>query len=260
MSLTMDACTLHGLREQDMEYFYQPIYHVGVGAVDKAEVLLRVRNGEGGFFDTEQVVTLAEELGLIDAWDKRTFIHTCKVLPEFHRHGIRQLSVNLSPTACSNPELVPEIRRILAETNTDPSSICIEVTEVAKLINETQFVDAVQELYDLGIHIAIDDFGKGYSNLQRIISIPFHTLKLDKSLVWGMGENSLAEPLVGNMVDFAQRNKISVVAEGIETALQQEKLSDMGCQYLQGYYISPPISQEMLFAFMAVQGAPSALR
>lgn len=244
---------LRGLAPGEMEYFYQPIYDVAQGAVTKAEVLLRVADGKGGYFDTETLITQAEQLGHICDLDKNAFRHACQVQREFRAHGVTELGVNLSPAACHDPYLIPEAVRLLRETGGDPGGICVEITEIYKLLDEQVFYDAVQALYGLGLKVAIDDFGSGYSSIRRMLSIPFHSLKLDKSLVWGMDKQPLARSLIGEIIQFAQKNGITVVAEGIETAEQACILSGLGCHYLQGYFYSRPVPKEQFLALLDAQ-------
>ena len=244
---------LRGLSPGETEYFYQPIYDVAQGAITKAEVLLRVADSAGGYFDTEKLITQAEKLGCIYDLDKSAFRHACRVQREFREHGITELGVNLSPAACHDPYLIPEAIRLLRETGGDPSGICVEITEIYKLLDEQVFYAAVQALYKLGLKVAIDDFGTGYSSIKRMLSIPFHTIKLDKSLVWGMDQQPLARSLIGEIIQFARNNGITVVAEGIETAEQACILSGLGCHYLQGYFYSRPVPKKQFLDLLDAQ-------
>lgn len=244
---------LRGLSPGDMDYFYQPIYDVALGKITKAEVLLRVPDGTGGYFDTEALITAAERLHCVQALDKNAFRHACTVQKEFQEHRITELGVNLSPAACHDPCLIPEAIRLMNETGGCPDAICVEITELYKLKDEQVFYSAVQGLYALGLKVAIDDFGSGYSSIRRMLSIPFHTIKLDKSLVWGMANQPLARSLIGEIIQFASSNGLSVVAEGIETAEQVQVLSSLGCHYLQGYFFSRPVSKQIFFSLMEAQ-------
>lgn len=244
---------LRGLAPGEMEYFYQPIYDVAQGAVTKAEVLLRVADGAGGYFDTEKLVTEAEKLGCIYDLDKNAFRHACRVQPEFREHGITELGVNLSPAACHDPYLIPEAVRLLKETGGAPGGICVEITEIYKLLDERVFYAAVQALYGLGLKVAIDDFGGGYSSIKRMLSIPFHRIKLDKGLVWGLDKQPLARPLIGEIIQFARNNGLTVVAEGVETAEQACILTGLGCHYLQGYFYSRPVPKEQFLSLLVAQ-------
>lgn len=251
---------LRGLRPGEMEYFYQPIYDVARGAVTKAEVLLRVADGAGGYFDTEALVTRAETLGRVCGLDKNAFRHACRVQREFRAHGVTELGVNLSPSACQDPRLIPEAVRLLRETGGDPEGICVELTERCELLDERAFCAAVQSLYALGLKVAIDDFGAGYSGLRRMLSIPFHTIKLDKRLVWGMDKQPLARPLIGEIIRFARNNGLTVVAEGIETAEQAGILSGLGCHYLQGYFYGGPVPRVQFLELVDAQSPAGRMR
>ena len=157
-----------------MECWYQPIYHVGKKRITEVEILLRVSDGDAGFFDTEHYVQQAEQsgdLGQIDWW---MFCQACHAFPELNRYGIEKININLSPSTCMEPGLARKVGTALITGGVRPGQICMEVSESAGLPDETSFLQTVRELYDIGISIAIDDFGKGYSGLLRLLRMPFH--------------------------------------------------------------------------------------
>lgn len=248
MNVKMEALLQRGIPRERITYYYQPIYDVGRGRITKAELLLRVSDGKGGFFPTEKLVSIAERMGKIDEMDKAAFYHACTVQREFARRGVELLEVNLSPAACQNLRLVSEVERILAETGADPQGLCIEITELYKIVKEDRFCASVRRLHELGLHIAVDDFGTGYSSLQRLLKFPFQILKLDKSLIWAMDGQNLAASMVDHVIQFSTETQHMVVAEGVETPEQARQLSEMGCTYLQGYYFGRPMSQEDFLA------------
>lgn len=243
---------LRGVSPGGTEYFYQPIFDVARGKIAKAEILLRMSDGAGGYFDTETLITAAEKLDRIYDLDRNAFRHACQVQREFRAHGIEELAVNLSPAVCRN-DLLPETVRLLHETGGDPGAICVELTELYTLLDEQVFYSAVQDLYALGLKVAIDDFGSGYSSIRRMLSIPFHTIKLDKSLVWGIERQPLARSLIGELIQFARKNGLTVVAEGVESAEQAQILSDLDCHYLQGYFYGKPMPKQQFFSWIAAQ-------
>lgn len=244
---------LLGVSPGELQYFYQPIFDVARGRITKAEILLRIADGSGAYFDMETLIAAAEKLNCIYDLDKNAFRHACQVQREFCEHGIVELGVNLSPAACQNTCLIPEFVRLLKETGGDPEAICVEITEIYRLIDEQGFYNAVQSLCELGLRIAIDDFGSGYSGIKRVLSIPFHTIKLDKSLIWGLNQQQLAHSLIGAIIHFVRDNDLTVVAEGIETEEQAQILSDLGCHYLQGYYYGKPLPKKQFFSLVDAQ-------
>ena len=247
MTLVFQEWMLDGLERQGTEYFYQPIYEVSTGQITKAEILLRIRDGHGGYLDTESIVTEAETLGFIHLLDKAAFLHACLVQSEFYDYGITELAVNLSPAASHDPQLLPEAKRILFETRANPAQLCIELTELSRVADMESFYASVRSLYSLGIKIAIDDFGVSYSGIDRMLNIPFHSIKLDKSLVWSLDGKPLASSLLEDIIHFARRNQLAVVAEGVETEGQAASLASLGCQYLQGYLYGRPMDKESFF-------------
>lgn len=130
----------------------------------------------------------------------------------------------------------------------------MEITEMCKVRNAENFSCMVEQLSSQGIRLALDDFGKGESNLLRLSQIPFQTLKLDKELVWGTERSRMAEDLVEEIIRIAHRHNIQVTAEGIETLDQARTLASWGCDYLQGYLIAPPLSYGKLLTFLEENG------
>lgn len=260
MTLIFQEWMLDSLERQGTEYFYQPIYEVSTGQITKAEILLRVQDGDGGYLDTESIVAEAETLGFIHQLDKAAFLHACLVQAEFYGHGITELAVNLSPAASHDPHLLSEAKRILFETQANPARLCIELTELSNVADMESFYASVRNLYSLGIKIAIDDFGVGYSGIGRMLNIPFHSIKLDKSLVWSLDGKPLASSLLEEIIHFAQRNQLSVVAEGVETEGQAQILTSLGCQYLQGYLYGRPMDKESFFEHLRLYRTQNKVR
>lgn len=230
-----------------IKYFYQPIYNVEAKVFDKVELLLRINDKNGQFMNTEKFIAKAEVDGFIKQIDCCTFLQACKMLPKFQFFGVQQISVNLSPVTCKDPNIVLLLKEILIKTNTNPASICLEITEMADGDNIDNMSFTISELSKLGFSIAIDDFGKGYSGLTRMLSFPVNVLKLDKSLVDKIGDQSMASSLVRSIVHFAKFNGLSVTAEGVENNVSMQQLIDLKCNNLQGFYFSRPVSQDFIF-------------
>lgn len=193
----------------------------------------------------------------IDCW---VFRETCKRLPELRDHGLKRVNINLSPAACQNPDLLENMQKIMEKYGISHSEICMEITEMCKPKDGGYFSAMVDSLVHQGIRLALDDFGKGESNLIRLLKIPFSTLKIDKEMVWFMEDNPLAGQLIEDMIAFSHCNVIQMTAEGVETRDQALELASYGCDYLQGYYISPPVDYPGFLRFLETQGHRDFIR
>lgn len=230
------------LMKPSMECFYQPLYDTESRTIMGAEALLRVKTTSGKYLNTEEVVEEAENADWVCFLDQWMFREVCDKIPGLRRYGIKRVNVNLSPVTCHDETLGRKILEYLNTHKIDKSEVCLEITEMCKSQDEEKFTALMNEMTGHGIRIALDDFGKGESNLLRMIEIPFSTIKLDKQLIWGMPDTKLATPFVNTFITFANEHKIQVTAEGVETMWQARRLTEMGCHYLQGYLISKPLS------------------
>ena len=186
----------------------------------------------------------------IDCW---VFRETCKRLPELRDHGLKRVNINLSPAACQNPDLLENMQKIMEKYGISHSEICMEITEMCKPKDGGYFSAMVDSLVHQGIRLALDDFRKGESNLIRL-------LKIDKEMVWFMEDNPLAGQLIEDMIAFSHCNVIQMTAEGVETRDQALELASYGCDYLQGYYISPPVDYPGFLRFLETQGHRDFIR
>ncbi len=233
-----------------MECYYQPIYDVHEKRIIGAEALLRVKDSCGNFHNTEEVVRKAEEMGWVIDIDRWIFRQVCSIIPSLRKYGIKRININLSSLTCFDPLLVKQIVCYLDANHISHSELCMEITETGKASDEKQFSVLLNELEKAGIRIALDDFGKGESNLVRLIQIPFSTLKLDKSFVDELDHRDLARPFLESIVSICNQHNILVTAEGIETQRQASQFINMGCDCLQGYLISKALSYDDFITFL----------
>ena len=238
----------------EKECFYQPFFSTEKKCIWGAEALFRLKDGEGNYYNMDDLVARAEEEGWVAEIDRWVFREVCKKIPELRTYGLKRVNINLSPAVCRNPDTVENIRKVLKQYGIFRSEICMEITEMCKVKDNEHFSRMTEQLTDLGIRLALDDFGKGESNLLRLMQIPFSTLKIDKEMVWGMETNRLAAPLIEDMIHFAHRYGIQVTAEGVETVEQARELAAYGCDYLQGYLIAPPLNYLKFINFLKTRG------
>ena len=154
------------------------------------------------------------------------------------------VSVNLSVRQFQEPDLVGSIDRLLQRTGLKAESMQLEITESTLMENTLNAMDTLEKLKALGVGVAIDDFGKGYSSLTYLKDLPADSLKIDKSFVDGLEKNGSDAAIVHLIIELAHTLGLEVTAEGVETEEQLARLMDMGCDLGQGYYFSRPLSGE----------------
>ncbi|MCZ8522580.1 MULTISPECIES: EAL domain-containing protein [Paenibacillus] len=236
---------------------YQPQTDASSGALVGMEALIRWESPDRGRVAPDRFIPIAEESGLITqigSWVLRT---ACEQNQAWQEQGLPRVtvSVNISVLQLKRRPFVEEVRDILEKTGLQPQYLCLEVTESVAFRDEA-ILEVLQQLTALGIRIAIDDFGTGYSSLSMLDRMPVHVLKIDRSFISGLP----AQPssVVHAMISMAHHMKLSVVAEGVETEGQLQLLQQLGCDEIQGYYVSPPVPSADFERFMTGLHAGSA--
>ena len=154
------------------------------------------------------------------------------------------------PRHLNDAGLVQDVERVLAETGLDPKCLKLEVTEGSIMQNPETALDTLRRLKLMGIGLEIDDFGTGYSSLSYLQRLPFDTVKIDRSFIKELGVGAESSEIVKTIIDLARSLEMEVVAEGVETEDQLQKLTALGCTYAQGYYLSRPVSAQTTQALM----------
>jgi EAL domain-containing protein (putative c-di-GMP-specific phosphodiesterase class I) len=168
----------------------------------------------------------------------------------------RLISVNLSPRQFQSASIVEQVRVILAETGLAASNLELEITEGALLKMGPEATAKMAALKALGVKLAIDDFGTGYSSLAYLKRLPLDRLKIDKSFVRDMATKPQDAAIVGAIIDLAKRLEFDIVAEGVETSDQVEKLRQLGCGVAQGYYFARPLHADELLYLLRLPRTP----
>jgi EAL domain-containing protein (putative c-di-GMP-specific phosphodiesterase class I) len=161
------------------------------------------------------------------------------------------VSVNLSANQLQHPNLLQEIAAILKKTGLDPRNLNLEITESVIMSDASSNIAALDKLRNLGVELAIDDFGTGYSSLSYLKHFPVNYLKVDRSFVEGLRENSDDAAVVWGIIALAHTLDMRVIAEGVETAEQLRILRELGCDMAQGHYFSEPLTREAASALLA---------
>ncbi|MDT4895691.1 MAG: hypothetical protein QOH25_768 [Acidobacteriota bacterium] len=246
--LQMEADLRRAIERKEFVLHYQPIVALETGTISGFEALIRWQHPERGFVSPEEFIPIAEETGLIIPIGQWVLRQACRQIHDwqvqFPQYPPLQISVNLSSKQFITSNLSEQVRQILAETNVEPHSLKLEITESMVMENFETAIEMLNQLRTLGIELSIDDFGTGYSSLSYLHRFPISTLKIDRSFVSRMSDNSENAEIVRTIMMLARSLKMDVVAEGVETQDQLAQLAMLECEYGQGYYFSKPLDVE----------------
>jgi diguanylate cyclase (GGDEF)-like protein len=237
------------------EFFlnFQPIFSLGDRRLRGFEALVRWQHPTIGLVAPLDFIPIAEETGFIVPLGRWILLAACEQLAAWTALSNEPLTVavNLSRRQLASPLLVDNIHTALALTGVHPQQLVLEVTESVLMENPEQAASALTELRALGIRIAVDDFGTGFSSLSYLQRFPVDVLKIDKSFVDPLNESEPASSaLVTSIIGLAHSLSLEVVAEGIEREDQFERLIELGCDYGQGYLMARPLDREKSEAFV----------
>lgn len=248
---------LHDLRhaaetKKELSLHYQPQIDVITGRVVGAEALMRWRNKRGQDIPPYRFIPLAEYSHLIielGEWALRT---ACEQLLAWQRQGHPDLrmAVNVSVSQFRDSNFIAMARRCIGEVGVDPHQVEIEITETMALSEAEQLLDALYDLKEFGVGIAIDDFGSGFSSLSYLHRLPINRLKIDRAFVADLYAGGSGANIAEMIVKLGKMLGLSVIAEGVETREQFQALSAMGCNEVQGYLFSRPVPAEEFTEFL----------
>ncbi|MCR4781030.1 MAG: EAL domain-containing protein [Ruminiclostridium sp.] len=237
-----------GVEERQFKVYYQPKYNIkGVDPLlCSAEALIRWQHPEYGLVGPGAFVPLFEENGLVKKLDHYVWREAAAQIRRWKdKFGVTvPVSVNVSRMDISDPRFEQEITDIVEEFGLQPSEYLLEITESAYTDNSEEIIETVKRLREKGFKVEMDDFGSGYSSLNMLASLPIDALKLDMAFIRKMCDNEKDMHMVQLMIDIAGFLKIPVIAEGVETREQYDRLKKAGCDIIQGFYFSKPVPPE----------------
>lgn len=243
---------LHGRGAQELELWYQPITSLWDWRCVGVEALLRWRHPLRGLLEPDLFVPLAEQSGLVGDLGAWVLREACRQAVAWQREHTADFSVAVNVAARQfEPGLPRQVASVLEETGFAPSNLTLEITESAVLADGRGALRVLHELKDLGVRIATDDFGTGYTSLEQLRSYPLDVLKIDRSFVSGLQHGQPDEVIVAALVTLAHDLGLSVVAEGVETLEQCERLASYSCDAAQGFLFSPPLAPAAASAYLA---------
>lgn len=246
--LQLETDLRRGIERGEFQLYYQPIVSLQNGEITGFEALTRWLHPQRGLVSPAEFIPLAEETGLIVPIGWWVFKEACRQLRLWHlqfpEYSSLVMSINLSAKQFAQPNLIAEIKQILLETELEPSSLKLEITESVIMENTESATAMLLQLQALGIQFSIDDFGTGYSSLAYLYRLPTHTLKIDRSFINKIDTDIEQLEIVRTIVALASNLGMSVVAEGIETVKHLAQLQELNCQFGQGYFFSKPVDSQ----------------
>ncbi len=230
----------------DLMVYYQPIYSISDNRYNSAEALVRLKDDELGWISPEKFIPIAEKNGLIVEMGEMIFEKVCKFIHDnnLKETGIEYIEVNISPVQLIQVDFADRVKSIMEQYGVTPDQINIEITETASIASMSVVKENINKLVEYGISFSLDDYGSGSSNIDYINRMPFKIIKLDKYIVWDAFKNDKAGITLEYTIGMLNALKLLIVAEGVETAEMRDKLTSVGCHYMQGWYYSKAVSDK----------------
>jgi diguanylate cyclase len=246
--LEVEAQLRRAIGNHELRLHYQPQLDLQTGLIAGVEALVRWQHPQWGLVMPGRFIGVAEESGLIEPIGRWVLETACAQAVAWQRQGLppMRMAVNISPVQFGNPDLERQVRDVLRATGLEPRLLELELTESLSMRNPDQTIRTLERLGSLGVEIAIDDFGTGYSNLSYLRRFPVDRIKLDRSFITDSGSDAIVEAVVS----MAHKLGLEVVAEGVETLEQRDRLAAFGCDLLQGYWFARPVESQGIEALL----------
>ena len=250
----------HALEHGGLLLHYQPIVSLQTGAVTGVETLLRWDHPSRGMLAPAEFLSVAEDSGLMRPIGEWMRAEVCRTAARWHHEhpewGRLVTSVNVSAAELSDPHLATTIAKTVLDSDLEPALLSFEITEQL-LFRDLDAARALfNELHELGVQLALDDFGTGYSPLVHLKQFPIDAVKIDRAFVAGLGSDAFDDAIVEAVVDLSNQLDLISVADGVETAAQEDRLRTIGCLQAQGDRIGPPMPGPLLEAWLSRRPSP----
>ncbi len=251
MRLDLEQELKYALKKKELYLHYQPQYDLKSGKVSGAEALLRWYNPTLGQVPPDRFISVAEETGIIIDIGYFVFKEACREYMRWKAEGlyIDKLSINISSVQFREGDLFENFKKIMEKEGVSPQNIEIEITEYFIMEYSTTNLTILEDFRRAGCHISIDDFGTGYSSMSYMKSLPLDTIKIDKSFVMDLPDDTHDVEVSKAIIALSNSLGYRVIAEGIETELQEIFLRENGCNVGQGYYFARPMDASAFVAF-----------
>ena len=230
----------------ELMVYYQPIFSVDKDKYNSAEALVRLKDDELGWISPEVFIPIAEKNGLIVQMGEMILEKVCRFIRDFKlaETDIEYIEVNISPVQMVQLDFADKVKDILEKYGVKPSQINMEITETATMSAASVVRNNMAKLVEYGINFSLDDYGSGHANIDYINKMPFKIIKLDKYIIWDAFKNDKAGITLEYTIGMLNALELLIVAEGVETAEMRDKLSSIGCHYMQGWYYSKAVEDK----------------
>ncbi len=253
--LTLMGELRRGIDREEFFLVYQPKVSVDSGKINSCEALVRWQHQKHGSIAPDDFIPLAERTGLIKDLTHFILKKVLEQIAGWIKNSINIcVSVNLSAQDLLDPEFPDMLAGLLALHEVPPSHLVLEITETTIVSDPERALEVMFRLSEMGVKMSIDDFGTGYSSLSRLKEMPVSEIKIDRSFVMDMMESSNDEAIVQATVSLAHNLGLEVVAEGVETQEAAKRLKELGCDHLQGFLFSKPVSPDDLVGLVGKTG------
>jgi len=242
----------YALERNEFVFYYQPQLNLETGRIHAVEALIRWQHPQKGLLSPANFLDMLDETGDIVSVGRKMLLIACRQTAIWHAAGFTDLgiAVNVSGKEFWHSGLVDSIRNALTQSGLPPSALQIELTEGIFMDDVDAAEGKVQALKTLGISVAVDDFGTGYSSLAHLKRFPLDVLKIDRYFVKDIHHAPASEALASSILALSKGLNLGIVAEGIENRAQLESLRRLGCQVVQGYFISRPVPADAIRALL----------
>jgi diguanylate cyclase (GGDEF)-like protein len=242
----------YALERNEFEFHYQPQLNLESGRIEGVEALIRWNKPDKGLLSPAVFLGLLEETGGIVSVGRSLLLAACRQTAAWHAAGFPSLdvAVNVSSKEFWHDTLIDTVRDALEQSGLPPRSLQLELTEGIFMENVDAAVVRIRALKALGVSVAIDDFGTGYSSLAHLKRFPLDVLKIDRYFVKDLPHSTVNEALIGSILTLCKGLHLAAVAEGVETREQLESLRRLGCQIVQGYFVSRPVPADEIITLL----------
>lgn len=250
LSNEIDMIIHEALLNEKFEVYYQPIYSAEKKKFISAEALIRLEDEKYGFISPELLTTAAEKTGAINQIGEFVMNTVCEFISseEFEKTGLEYIEVNLSAVEYMQANIAERILNITKRHNVSPAKINLEITETAFVSSQGRVMENIDKLSKAGFTFSLDDYGTGYSNIQRVVSLPLKIVKIDKCFVDEIG-NERMHVVIKNTIKMMKEMNLEIVVEGVETQEIADKFLELKCEFIQGFCYSKPLTKDQLIAF-----------
>jgi diguanylate cyclase (GGDEF)-like protein len=239
----------YAIENDEFELHYQPQVEAETRKIVAVEALIRWQHPERGLLMPGEFISVAEECGLIISIGNWVLENACKQLKHWRNSNyleIPKLTINFSANQLAHVDMFENVQNIIKSSGLETGVVELELTETAVMVEPLKSINTFNMLKKIGVNIAVDDYGTGYSSLRYLADLPVDTLKIDRAFIKQCPDDKKMSAIVKSTITLAHDLGINVVAEGVETKEQMDFLVDNGCDFLQGYYFSRPLTEKQI--------------